>query len=190
MNSFAKKTGVLLILAAFAYSCSQQKPKEPDPVRRKSPTAIASIKHDSTYIKMVYGQPYKNGRTIFGELVPYNNVWRTGANEATELTTTQPIWIKGERLDQGTYAMFSIPRPENWTIIFNTELGQWGAFDYDSTKDVLRVDVPATSSTETSEVFTIRFTEVSNDSTAIIIKWAQTDVRIPVSLSAPVKPAS
>lgn len=190
MNSFVKKIGVFLSIAAFAFACSQEEPKEPDPVRRKSPIAIASVKHDSTYIKMVYGQPYKNGREIFGELVPYNAVWRTGANEATELTTTQPIWIDGQKLNKGTYAMFSIPGPESWTIIFNSELGQWGAFEYDSTKDVLSVDVPATSSAETTEVFTMRFAEVANDSTAIIIKWAQTNVRIPVSFSAPTEPAS
>ncbi|MDZ7716464.1 MAG: DUF2911 domain-containing protein [Balneolaceae bacterium] len=190
MNSFVKKAGVLLFITVFVFSCNQQEPKEPDPIRRKSPIAIASVKHDSTYIKIVYGQPYKNGRTIFGELVPYNAVWRTGANEATELTTTQPIWINGEKLDRGTYAIFSIPKPETWTIIFNAELGQWGAFEYDATKDVLHTDVPATPSAETTEVFTIQFAEVTNDSTAIIIKWAQTDVRIPVSFSAPPEPAS
>ena len=190
MNSVLKKICVLFSITAFVFACSEKQPQEPDQVRRKSPTAIASVKHDSTYIKIVYGQPYKNGRIIFGELEPYEEVWRTGANEATELTTTQPIWINGNKLEEGTYAIFSIPRPENWTIIFNAELGQWGAFEYDSTKDIMRVDVPATKSAETTEVFTIRFDEVTNDSTNLILKWDQTDVRLPISFSKPTEPAS
>lgn len=190
MNSAYKKICVFCSIVVFAFACTKEQPEEPDPVRRKSPTAITSLKHDSTYIKIVYGQPYKNGRVIFGELEPYGEVWRTGANEATELTTTKPIWIKGNKLKEGTYAVFSIPQPENWTIIFNSVLGQWGAFEYDSSQDILRVDVPATKTTETTEVFTIRFEEVTNDSTNLVIQWDQTDVRIPVSFSEPEEPAS
>lgn len=190
MTVLLKKGCALLCIMALVFACTEKQPEEPDPVRRKSPNAITSVKHDSTYIKIVYGQPYKNGRTVWGDLVPYNMVWRTGANEATELTTTQPIWINGERLERDTYALFSIPRPDSWTIIFNSELGQWGAFEYDSTKDVLRVDASLSKSTETAEAFTIRFDKVMNDSTTIIMHWDQTVIRIPVSFSKPPAPAS
>lgn len=164
----------------LATACQKQEPKEPDPVRRKSPTAIASIQHAGTYIKIVYGQPYKKGRDIFGGLIPYNKVWRTGANEATEITTTGDILLSGKKLDAGTYALFSIPRKDSWTIILNSKLGQWGAFEYDSTYDVLRVDVPSVRTEQVAEAFTIQFEEIKNQRTHILMQWDQTDVRIPV----------
>ena len=170
---------LLLAVAVFAVTCSRQ-PEEPDPQRRKSPIAIASINHEGTYVKIVYGQPYKNGRTIFGELVPYGEVWRTGANEATEITTTGDILFGGRELEAGTYTLFTIPGKEHWTVILNSALGQWGAFDYAAEFDILRIDVPARTTDETTEAFTITFGEVAGDSTSIIMKWDQTEVKIPV----------
>lgn len=173
---------VLIMVSGLSIGCDNS---EPDPIRRKSPTAIASITHGNTYVKIVYGQPYKNGRSIFGDLIPYGKVWRTGANEATELTTTKPIWIKGEKLEQGTYSIFSIPRKNSWTIILNSALGQWGAFDYDQTKDILRIEVPVIQLTNISEVFTIRFDEHQGNATNIIIRWDNVAVRIPLSFAKP-----
>ena len=169
-----------LIGSLLFISCSSEEPEEPNPVRRKSPTAITTIKHADTYIKIVYGQPYKGGREIFGELVTYGEVWRTGANEATEITTTRDILFSGERVEAGTYSLFTIPGQENWTVILNSELGLWGAFDYDPSKDVLRVEAEANRTEQVDEAFTIQFGEVEEDSTNIIMKWDQTEVRIPV----------
>ena len=76
---------------------------------RKSPISISSIKHEGTYIKVVYGQPYRNGRTIFGDWEPYDQVWRTGANEATEITFTEPVFMGDDVVEAGTYALFTIP---------------------------------------------------------------------------------
>jgi hypothetical protein len=174
----------VLISILLLAGCSEPEPEEPDTDRRKSPIAIAQKTHEpsNTYIKIVYGQPYKKDRQIFGELVPYNQVWRTGANEATELTTTKEISFAGKSLDAGTYALFTIPREDNeWTIILNNELGQWGAFEYDSTLDVLRVDVPSQSTKKVTEAFTIRFSEIQEDSTNIIIEWDQVELNIPVN---------
>lgn len=162
-------------------SCTKQEPKEPDPVRRKSPVAITKIQHAGTYIKIVYGQPYKNGRNIFGELIPYGEVWRTGANEATEIITTKDIKFAGQLLPAGTYALFTIPGKDTWTIILNSELGQWGAFEYNSGRDIMRVDLPATKTEQVTEAFTIQFGEVTSGSTKILMKWDQTVVRIPIS---------
>ncbi|PAU94692.1 hypothetical protein CK503_04255 [Aliifodinibius salipaludis] len=166
--------------------CGESQPQEPDRERRKSPIAIAQTTHEpsNTYIKIVYGQPYKNGRQIFGELVPYNEVWRTGANEATELTTTRDVTFADKLLEAGTYALFSIPKENgNWTIILNSKLGQWGAFDYNSAHDVLRVNVPSQYTEKVTEAFTIRFADIQEDSTNIIMEWDQTEVRIPVEFS-------
>jgi len=190
MNIYSFSLSFGLIFLIFLAACTQKQPEEPDPIRRKSPTAIASIKHKNTYVKVVYGQPYRKGRKIFGELIPYGKVWRTGANEATELTTTGPLRINGKNLKEGTYALFSIPGEESWTIIFNAELGQWGAFEYNTEKDILRTEVPVTQMNKTTNVFTIRFDEVVNDSTLMIIEWEQTQVRIPITFfqSGPATP--
>lgn len=169
----------LLILSG----CNQPEPQEPDPVRRKSPIAIAKVNHESTdtYVKIVYGQPYKRDRNVFGGLEPYGEVWRTGANEATEITTTRNIIFGGKRLPAGTYALFSIPREkEDWTVIVNNKLGQWGAFEYDESYDVMRVGVQAEEKGVVTEVFTIEFTEIVDDSTNIVMRWDQTEIRIPV----------
>ncbi|MEM8565315.1 MAG: DUF2911 domain-containing protein [Bacteroidota bacterium] len=106
---------------------------------RPSPTSIESIKYKDTYIKITYCQPHKKGRQIFGELVPYGKIWRTGANEATEITITDDILVEQDTLKAGTYSIFTIPRPNEWLVIFNSELGQWGAYNYVESSDVLRV---------------------------------------------------
>ncbi len=171
----------LLAGSLLFISCNRKQPEEPDPVRRKSPTAIATVKHAGTYIKVVYGQPYRGGREIFGDLVPYGDVWRTGANEATELTTTKDILFSGERLEAGTYSLFSIPGAESWTIILNSELGLWGAFEYDASKDIMRIEADAHQTEQVDEAFTIQFEEVTGDSTDMVIKWVQTEVRVPIT---------
>lgn len=180
---FPKVIPSLLIGILLFTGCGEPEPQQPDSDRRKSPIAIAQTMHkpSNTYIKIVYGQPYKNDRQIFGKLVPYNEVWRTGANEATELTATKDITFAGKSLEAGTYALFSIPKKDgHWTIILNSKLGQWGAFDYNSADDVFRVDVPAQSTEKVTEAFTIRFTDIADDSTNIIMEWDQTELNIPV----------
>lgn len=175
--------GVLISLLLFP-ACDQPDPEEPaDPVRRKSPIAIAKVSHPSTdtYIKIVYGQPYKRDRNIFGNVVPYDEVWRTGANEATELTTTQDVIFGNKKLKAGTYALFSIPHKSNqWTIILNNVLGQWGAFDYSSDNDVMRIQASSMDKNTVTEAFTIQFTDIEDDSTNILMEWDQKMVKIPV----------
>lgn len=179
-----KITCYLLFLILFiGTGCNQQDLQDREPVRRKSPIAIAKLTHPptGTYIKIVYGQPYKRDRQIFGDLVPYDEVWRTGANEATELTTTGNIMFGNEKLEAGTYALFTIPREnEPWTIILNEELGQWGAFDYNKSFDVMRIEVPSEEKENVTEAFTIQFSEVMGDSTSIVMEWDQTIVNIPL----------
>ena len=183
-NRFTIQPWVYFLLGIFIFSaCRQPEPEQPDPIRRKSPIAIAKTMHDAsdTYVKIVYGQPYKRERDIFGNVVPFDEVWRTGANEATELTTTNNIIFGGQELEAGTYTLFSIPRKnENWTIILNSELGQWGAFDYSKSKDVLRIEAPSMNKEAVTEAFTIQFSEIENDSTNIIMRWDQQVIRIPV----------
>lgn len=176
----------IIVLTVFA--CNQQdQPEEPDPVRRKSPIAIASITHkpSDTYVKIVYGQPYKRGRRIFGGLEEYGDVWRTGANEATEITTTRPISFNGNDINAGTYALFTIPGPQEWTIILNDSLGQWGAFDYNQQYDYLRTTVPAQSTEQTVEAFTIKFSPIQGRSSSIVLEWDTTHIEVPITFIAP-----
>ena len=99
-------------------------------------------------ITIRYGSPYVKGRKIWGGLVPYNKVWRAGANEATTFTTDQTIHIEGQLLPAGEYGFFLIPGETKWVVIFNRVYDQWGAYDYDKNADILRVEVkPKTLST-------------------------------------------
>lgn len=189
MIHFQKPIGFLvfsLILVLIFSSCDQTEKNQAPSDRRKSPIAIANIKHpeSDTYIKIVYGQPYKRDRDVFGNIVPYGEVWRTGANEATELTTTGEILFGGKRLSSGTYSVFSIPKKnEPWKVILNNELGQWGAFEYDKSRDVMRVDAKASKQRTVTQAFTITFSEITKDSTAMIMKWDSTRITVPIEFS-------
>jgi len=147
---------------------------------RKSPIAIASIKSNSTYIKVVYGQPYRRGRTIFGDLEPWGQVWRTGANEATEITITNTILMGDEAISPGTYALFTIPEPDSFTVILNHELGQWGAFNYNPERDYKRMKFPVTDLDEPVEAFTIEFSKAQYSTTTMSLKWGLVQVDIPI----------
>jgi len=146
---------------------------------RPSPTAIITVKYEDTYVKVTYSQPHKRNRNIFGELVPYGEVWRTGANEATEITITEDIEMGGNRVKAGTYSLFTIPGKEEWTIILNEELGQWGSYNYNKESDVLRFKVEAQSADAVWEPFTIAF-EQNNDRAEMKMMWDRTMVSIPI----------
>lgn len=168
------------------------------PSRRPSPVGIAKTHLGETYVKVTYGRPYMRGRSIFGApgdtvtyLVPFGQLWRTGANEATELTTTRPLVVAGRRLDAGTYAIFTVPGAQTWSIRFSPQLGLDGTnrFDeasgqfrpgYDESQDVLRVDVPAGRTEEVIDQFTIEF-ERTAAGADLVVRWERTEVRIPLA---------
>ncbi|GIV59368.1 DUF2911 domain-containing protein [Rhodocaloribacter litoris] len=170
-----------LLLAAFTATSLRAQEAEviPPPEPRASPTMIARTMLGDTYLKVTYSSPRKRDREIFGGLVPYGEVWRTGANEATELTTTGDIEIAGHRLPAGTYALFTIPEENQWTVILNGVLGQWGAFRYNPDEDVLRFTVPVTRTPELYEAFTIEFEEAENG-VNLVMTWDHTRVSIPI----------
>jgi Protein of unknown function (DUF2911) len=123
---------VLFLFISVAYSQEKTiiKPKD-----RQSPIALATFKNANLYVKVTYGQPSRKNRDIFGKVVPYGEVWRTGANEATEIFLTKDMKIGTQVLKKGMYTIFSIPNEKEWTIIFNNEIGLFGAFDYETIKD-------------------------------------------------------
>ena len=166
----------LLLFPGFAPSAAGQSLPEP----RQSPLGLSRVMlDDDSYVKIVYGRPQMRGREVFGQLVPYGEVWRTGANEATEITLAQPIRVEGELLEAGTYSVFSIPQEESWTIIFNEQLGAWGAYSYDEAADVMRAEVPVERIQEPAEAFTIMFEQEENAQEAhLVMQWETTRVQL------------
>jgi hypothetical protein len=152
---------------------------------RPSPLAIASARYKDTYLKITYSQPHKRERAVFGELVPYGQVWRTGANEATEITVTKDIILNNTLLKAGTYAIFTIPEKDYWTIIINSDLGMWGAYNYNPKTDVLRFNVPVQIlQGAVYEPFTIEIVQ-KNEKAEILLMWDSAQVRIPIQFNEP-----
>lgn len=139
-----------------------------------SPAQTATGKAGGADISIAYGSPAVKGRTIWGELVPYDKVWRAGANEATTFETSKDIQVEGKTLPAGKYSFFTIPGKEEWTVIFNKEPKQWGAYNYSDSKDALRVNVRPRKTT-----FNERLTYVVNKD-GIAMRWA--DMEVPVAI--------
>lgn len=140
--------------------------------KRASPAKISEATVNDAKITVNYGSPYTKGRDIFGALVPYGKVWRTGANEATTLTITETGIINGTKLKAGTYSLFTIPGEKEWTIIINSHSEQWGAYNYDEKKDVMRFTTPRQELKNSVEGFTINVLENGS----IEIMWDTTKV--------------
>ena len=130
---------------------------------------------DGSDIVVNYSSPAVKGRMIWGGLVPYGKVWRTGANEATVFETSKDIVLSGQTLPAGKYALFTIPAENEWTVIFNSEWNQWGAFKYNKEKDVLRLNVRPDKSTSFNE--RLKF-EVIDDE--VVMYWENLKVGFPV----------
>jgi len=148
-----------------------------------SPEEQIEYKQDDLQIVVFYNRPYKKGREIFGGLVPYDKVWRTGANEATTFETNKDLTFKGKTLKKGRYTLWTIPGKDNWTIIFNSEFGQWGIgpdgeANRDPKRDVITINVPPLQSESEFEQFTISFETVGEDAEMVLI-WDKTLVAIP-----------
>jgi len=147
----------------------------------KSPADIAVFpkRGSDKNVKVVYSRPQVNDRAVFGGLVKYGKVWRMGANEATEITFYKDVNFGGKMVKAGTYSLFSIPNEGKWTIILNTELNQWGAYQYKETSDVLRVEANAKNVDENIEAFSITFEKADNGA-IMYIGWSTTIVEIPI----------
>ncbi|MDH7462873.1 DUF2911 domain-containing protein [Chitinophagaceae bacterium 26-R-25] len=141
--------------------------------QRASPHDTVSAKN----IEITYGRPYKKNREIFGSLVKYGEVWRTGADEATQITFKKDATFGGKPVKAGTYTLFTIPAEGEWTVILNSQLKQWGAYDYtkNKDKDVLQVKVPSKKIDSAVEQLTIKV-----EGSDILITWDKTQVAIPV----------
>ncbi len=155
----------------------------------KSPLDIAyfpeNYAHDrkpgeKPIIRVIYSRPVKNGREIFGKLVPYKQVWRTGANEATEIKFYRSVNFGGKNVAAGTYSLFTVPGEKEWEIILNKDLDYWGAYSYNKSKDVVRVKVASRKISRDIENFTLNFTESGSRQCEMYFGWDNTFVSVPI----------
>ena len=137
---------------------------------RVSPAATVQQTLGNTDIKVAYSRPAVKGRGIWGKLVPFNEVWRAGANEATTVSFSDDVLVDGKKLAAGTYGFFLLPTADKWTFIFNSTAKQWGAFTYDKTKDVLRVDVVPEASPD-QEWLEYAINPVKSDAGMLGLAW-------------------
>ena len=148
---------------------------------RVSPGATLTQTVGLTDITIKYSRPGVKGRTIWGDLVPYDQVWRTGANEATTISFGNDVWINGQKLAKGTYSLHTIPGQSEWTVIFNGVADQWGSYSYDESKDVLRVKVkPETA--EHREWMGFEINDLSADTAKVVLRWEK--VAVPFTVDA------
>ncbi len=150
-----------------------------------SPEDAVVFEDGNLKLEVIYNRPWKKERVIFGGLVPYDKVWRTGANEATVFSTNKDITIKEKPLRAGKYSLWTIPGPESWTIIFNSQTGQWGInakgeANRLENQDVLQLVVPVTLQEKVFEQFTISFGQSAQE-IEMILMWDQTLVVVPIN---------
>ncbi|MEW6364065.1 MAG: DUF2911 domain-containing protein [Acidobacteriota bacterium] len=150
-------------------------------VPRVSPKATVSQVVGFTEVKILYCRPGVKGRVIWGDLVPYDQVWRTGANEATTITFGEAVTVDGHPLAAGTYGLFTIPGKDEWTIIFNSGAEQWGAYEYKPEQDVLRIKVKPQKS-EYTEWMTFSFPALSPESAEVALTWDRLKVAFTVKV--------
>ena len=156
--------GSLLVLLALPLAAQQLR------LPRPSPNSTLTQTVGLTDITIKYSRPGVKGRQIWGALVPYGQVWRTGANEATTITFSDDVKVDGQPLPKGTYAFFTVPEKDQWTLVFNKQGEQWGAFNYDQTKDALRFQV-APQKAEYREWMEFEIPEMNTDTAKIVLRW-------------------
>ncbi len=133
-----------MAVAMLSLSCREMRNADGESKRPSPLTSTENMVGDAQ-IKIIYSSPGVKGRTIWGDLVPYNKIWRTGANDATILETSSDLKINGEVLKRGKYSLFTVPGETQWTVMINKVWDQWGAYNYDSSKDAIRMTVEPTT---------------------------------------------
>lgn len=152
-------------------------------LKMPAPSPTQTIKQDFALgsIELTYSRPSIKGRKIFGDLVPYNAVWRTGANAATIIKFDDPVEIGGKKIDTGSYALYSIPNDGSWEIILNKGITNWGSDGYKQTDDVVRFKVNTMKMKDAAESFTMQFANIKPESCELHIMWDKTAVAIPIT---------
>ena len=174
------KTLVLTLALVLSYAANAQKFPDLDPSPMDAATYPNNYKISEKSVKVIYSRPQLKGREI-SKLAPNDEVWRTGANEATEITFYKPAMLGNTKVKPGTYSLFSIPGEKEWTIILSSDINVWGAYTYKQDNDVARIKVPATQGKEILESFSIVFEE-SNSGVDMFMGWGTARVKVPFTM--------
>lgn len=169
-----------LISAAAILICSQLCTAQ---VRMPQSSTTQTIKQEFGLgsIELTYSRPSAKGRKVYGELIPFNKLWRTGANAATRIKFADPVELAGKRLDSGTYVIYSIPGVDNWEIIINKGITNWGTDGYKDAEDVVRFKLEPVKMKTKIETFTMQFTDVKAESCELHIMWDKTAIIIRIT---------
>jgi hypothetical protein len=178
MNSKARYASALVVFGSvFATTLLAQAPKVDFP--QASPTATLKQHIGLTDIEINYSRPSVKGRKIFGNIVPYGEVWRTGANASTKISFSTPVKLNGNEIPAGRYALFTIPGETEWTIIISKNTNGFGAFGYKPDEDLVRFKVTPVTLPDTSiETFAIEFNHIRDETAVINLAWEKTVVPI------------
>ena len=154
--------------------------------KRLSPKDTVKFELNDTKLEVFYNRPYKKGREVFGALVPYNEVWRTGANEATKFTTNKDLMIEGIILTKGEYTLWTIPHDSSWTVIFNTKQYPWGVDEQmrpmrERQFDYMDIEEPVQKLDKSVEQFTIAFDNTTDDLKMTLV-WDKTKIEVPMEI--------
>lgn len=205
MTSFRRFYFLIAVVAitAFAAQITVAQVRTPRPSQKASVTQTIGV----TDVTITYSRPGVKGRKIWGDalpsqeakgeatlddqnvrpkdapIVPWGHAWRTGANEATQFVVTDDVLVNGQKLPAGSYSLHTIPNKDEWTIIFNSVANQWGSFNYDPTKDTLRIKAKAEAVNENQEWLAFTFDPVSDNSAQVNIRWEK--LRVPFKLEVP-----
>jgi len=148
---------------------------------RTSPNAVVGLQLGFGRVMISYGRPGVRGRRVFGGLVGWERLWRTGADEAPTITFTEPVEVEGHPLEAGTYALFTIPAEDDWTVIFSADANQMGAYSYDPAEEVLRFEVPTEAAPFLERLrFTFEELDPEAGEASVALHWEETKVRFRV----------
>jgi len=173
----AVRLSVIALLALFAVVSVAQDKKPP----LSPPGTVTFTFADGKTVTIDYSRPSMRGRKIFGELVPYGQIWRTGANAATSLKTDVNVTIGGASVPAGSYTIYTIPEEKRWTLIINKQTGQWGT-EYDQKDDLARVEMKLSKNAAPTEQFTIAFDQSNANAAVLKLDWADTTAKVDVAV--------
>ncbi len=166
----------LLFLAAATVTNAQQPLKLP----ALSPTAKLTQDFSTSSIEIAYSRPSMRGRKVFGDVVPYDKVWRTGANAATKIKIGEDLEIGGQMVKEGEYALYTIPGKTEWEVILNKGTGNWGADGYNTADDVARFKVKSMMNDKTYQTFTMEIASITYTTCKLELMWEKTKIEIPI----------
>lgn len=179
-----KATLLVAAVSLMATTLVAQQPafKTPRPSSKSTITQTVGV----TDVTINYSRPGVKGRQIWGALVPYDKVWRAGANEATTITFSDDVTVEGQKLTKGTYSFHAIPGKNQWTVIFNSVADQWGSYSYDATKDAARVTVKPEAA-PFAEWMTFEFPHLTADEAKVVLRWENVAVPFRVNTDSTTK---